>query len=67
MNDDELQNCERLYERLEASNYERRTFLVSRNGFLLDQSRHSAADLYRQNWDGCRDLWKQAYRQRKKR
>jgi len=62
---DLLKNCENLYERLEESNYARRTFLRSRNSFLLDLSRHSAAEMYRQNWDGCRESWKQDYRRRK--
>jgi hypothetical protein len=63
---DLLKNCESLYERLDRSNYERRTYLRSRNGFLLDLSRASAARMYRENWGGCRDCWKQNYRQRKK-
>ena len=62
--DDLLENWNSLYERLEQSNYDRRTSLQGRNNYLLDVSRASAAQRYRQNWDGCRELWKQSYRQR---
>ena len=63
----DLENCQSLYERLEESNYDRRTSLLSRNNYLLDVSRASAAKQCRQNWDGCRELWKRRYRQRKER
>jgi hypothetical protein len=56
-----------LYERLEESNCDRMTYLRSRNSFLLDASRGWVAKMYRQNWDGCRELWKQDYRRRKER
>jgi len=47
--DDLLENWNSLYERLEQSNYDRRTSLQGRNNYLLDVSRASAAQRYRQN------------------
>ena len=39
--------------------------MLGRHQWVSDVPRRGAAKMYRQNWDGCRDLWKQSYRQRK--
>ena len=31
---------------------------------LIDVHKFQAQKLYNQNWDGCRDLWKENYRKR---
>jgi hypothetical protein len=31
---------------------------------ICDVTLHDAAQMYRENWDGCKDLWKLEYRQR---
>jgi hypothetical protein len=38
---------------------------LKQSQWLLDVSRKEAADLYRKNWDGCRELWKLDYHARK--
>jgi hypothetical protein len=39
--------------------------LESQKGVVMDVPRKGAAKMYRRNWEGCRDLWKLRYRQRK--
>jgi len=67
VNNELLKQSLELWERLEESNLDRRTSLQSQNNYLLDVSRQNAANKYRRNWDGCRDLWKSDYRGRKER
>jgi hypothetical protein len=42
-----------------------RTWIQGRTSVLMDVHNFEARKLYNQNWDGCRDLWKEHYRQRK--
>jgi hypothetical protein len=42
-----------------------RTWIYGRNGVLADVFKCAARKLYNENWDGCRDLWKENYRRRK--
>jgi hypothetical protein len=44
-----------------------RMSFVSKYSLTTDVPRKGAAKLYRQNWEGCRDLWKENYRQMKER
>jgi hypothetical protein len=66
-----LEESQKLQERLEESGWGRiYGFAVRVNGVIADisdVSRKSAARLYRKNWEECRDLWKEEYRQRRKR
>ena len=41
--------------------------MVGKSQVVMDIPRKGAAKLYRQNWDGCRDLWKSNYRGMKER
>jgi hypothetical protein len=61
---DVFSEYENLYERLEKSN---RTpvFFRTQNWVIEDVHRGGAAQMYRENNDGCRTLWKSLYRQRK--
>jgi hypothetical protein len=40
-------------------------FVEGRTSFLQFRGRSQAARLYRENWDGCRDLWKLAYHRKR--
>ena len=55
----------RAKELLEWRNAVGRTCFESLKGSVTDASRQSVAQLLRENWDGCRELWKQDYRCRK--
>lgn len=39
-----------------------RTCISGRNSVLADVTKQEARELYRKNWDGCRDRWKEYYR-----
>jgi hypothetical protein len=52
-------------ELVELRNLMASSFVEGRNQFLQFRGRSQAAKLYRENWDGCRDLWKLAYHARK--
>ena len=41
-----------------------RTWIQGRTILLRDVHNFQARELYNQNWDGCRDLWKERYRHR---
>jgi hypothetical protein len=42
-----------------------RTWIYGRTSVLMDVFKREARELYNQNWDGCRDCWKQNYQQEK--
>jgi hypothetical protein len=42
-----------------------RTWIYGRTGVLMDVFKRDARAVYNQNWDGCRDRWKEQYRCRK--
>jgi hypothetical protein len=42
------------------------THLLGFRRWILDASRLGAAQAYRENWDGCREVWKLNYRQRRR-
>jgi hypothetical protein len=44
-----------------------RLWVLGRSQQLADVPRKAAAHLYRIDWDGCKTLWKTAYRERKER
>jgi len=44
-----------------------RLWMSGRTKELADVNRSAAAQMYRADWDGCRTLWKAAYRQMKAR
>jgi hypothetical protein len=50
---------------VKVRNVAARTWLRGKTTLLGDVSLRQAARLYRENWDGCRDLWKENYRRRK--
>jgi hypothetical protein len=39
-----------------------RTWVFGHSSSLADVSLAEARELYNQNWDGCRDCWKENYR-----
>ena len=43
---------------VEFRNYTRSCYVYGKSHILHGRGAKFAADLYRQNWDGCRDLWK---------
>jgi hypothetical protein len=61
---DELNDYEKLLERLEESGWSL-VWMRGKNWVVPDVPRKGAARMYQQNWDGCRELWKRDYRQRK--
>jgi hypothetical protein len=42
-----------------------RTWITGRTSMVADVFKHDARKMYNENWDGCRDLWKESYRLRK--
>jgi hypothetical protein len=53
-------------ERLDVLNgLERQVPMMGKRWVLSEVPRQGAAQMYRANWDGCRDLWEQSYRMRK--
>jgi hypothetical protein len=42
-----------------------RTWIFGRTRMLIDVHNCEARKIYNENWDGCRDLWKERYRQKK--
>jgi hypothetical protein len=53
-------------ERVNYSNLFRRTLVAGISyRHVIGIGASGAADLYRQNWEGCRALWTQSYRQKK--
>lgn len=65
MNNNLLKESLSLYERL--NHPLARCVLVTKKQVIEDFSRRGAAKAYRDNWEGCRDLWKSDYRLRKER
>jgi hypothetical protein len=64
----ERESWEELQERLDVLNgLERQVPLLGKNRVVNEVPRKGAAQMYRDNWDGCRDLWKLDYRQMKER
>jgi hypothetical protein len=61
-----LEESNRLYERL-SDPFRMYGAVLGKSYVTQDCNRKAAAKLYRTNDDGCRDLWKLAYRQRKER
>jgi hypothetical protein len=57
-------NAKRKYSReeIEVRGIVGRLWMHGRTQELADVSRKGAANLYRIDWDGCRTLWKTAYR-----
>jgi hypothetical protein len=51
----------------QARNVAARTWVAGRHSTLIDVSFQQARKLYNQNWDGCRDCWKENYRAEKER
>jgi hypothetical protein len=49
-------------ERRKASNPLARTWVFGQDLVAADVPRSEAAQMYRDNWDGCRILWKSGYR-----
>jgi hypothetical protein len=49
---------------LDASKFGR-TWMHGRTGVVADIFKCNARKMYRENWDGCRDLWKENYRRMK--
>jgi hypothetical protein len=41
-----------------------RTWILGRTSVLIDVHKFEARKIYHENWDGCRDLWKEHYRKR---
>lgn len=39
--------------------------MAGKTQVVMDIPRKGAAKMFRNNWDGCRDIWKESYRQRK--
>jgi hypothetical protein len=39
-----------------------RTWIFGHTEILMDVSKQGARDVYNENWDGCRDRWKENYR-----
>jgi hypothetical protein len=62
---DQLKESLELQERLDNP-FKMYGCMAGRSILMMDVSRRGAAQKYRQNWDGCRDLWKEDYRLRKK-
>jgi hypothetical protein len=50
-----------------ARNQAAQIWVAGRHSTLIDVSFQQARELYNQNWDGCRDCWKQNYQQEKER
>ena len=50
---------------VEFRNYARSCYVYGKSQMLHLRGAKFAADLYRQNWDGCRDLWKLQYHRRR--
>jgi hypothetical protein len=48
-----------------ARNQCARTWMFGQERMLADVNLREARELYNQNWDGCRDCWKQNYQQEK--
>jgi hypothetical protein len=42
-----------------------RTWMYGRTCMVADVFKNDARKMYNENWDGCRDLWKEEYRRRK--
>jgi hypothetical protein len=49
---------------VELRNLAANCLVEGKSRFLQFRGRSQAARLYRKNWDGCRDLWKETYRRR---
>jgi hypothetical protein len=62
-----LENLQEWYQEKFEENWHVQTSVLSKNYMTMDVLRSGAAKMYRKNWDGCRDLWKSSYRQRKER
>jgi hypothetical protein len=63
-NNDLLRESLELQERLDDP-FRMYGAMLGRNHVVMDIPRKGAAKMYRRNWDGCRDLWKESYRQSK--
>jgi hypothetical protein len=50
---------------VELRNLASGSYVLGKNQLLLVEGARSAANLYRQNWEGCRDLWKLNYHRRR--
>jgi saccharopine dehydrogenase-like NADP-dependent oxidoreductase len=61
-----LENYQQVYENLEESGWSQ-VWMVGKRWVVPDVPRAGAAKMYRNNSDGCRDLWKSSYRQKKER
>jgi hypothetical protein len=42
-----------------------RCWIHGRTSVLMDVHKYQARRIYNENWDGCRDAWKENYRRRK--
>jgi hypothetical protein len=49
---------------LDASQFGR-TWMHGRTWVVADIFKCDARKMYRENWDGCRDMWKEGYRRKK--
>ena len=52
-------------ERAEARNLMAVCYVRGKNQLLRLRGKKEAAQLYRENWDGCRELWKLEYHRKK--
>jgi hypothetical protein len=59
----ERQSWDQLLERLEDQGEKMYGAMLGNNQVTMDVPRQGAAQMYRANWDGCRDIWKASYRQ----
>jgi hypothetical protein len=48
-----------------ARSWAARTWVYGRTAYQMDVPLAAARELYNENWDGCRDLWKEQYRYKK--
>ena len=66
MNNDLLKQSLELQERLDDP-FRMYGAMLGQHQVIMDVPRKGAAKMFRENWDGCRDLWKSDYRRRKER
>jgi hypothetical protein len=58
---DEQQSWEELQKRLDDP-FKMYGAILGQTSVTLDIPRQGAAQMFKANWDGCRDLWKESYR-----
>ena len=52
-------------ELIRESSHWGRTWIHGRTSVLMDVHKYQARRIYNENWDHCRDLWKENYRRKK--